>query len=159
MLGLRGQQNLFVESDGQWREGSYVPAYVRRYPFIFLENEARSEWTLCVDEAAPQLVEGRENPLFDDDGKPTALTRSALEFCRDYQAQHVAAGDFTGAAVTPDAASGGFTVTLRVADLSAAALAASASQGGGSSLVWIWRFTNGWQDAAAVARWSLADGW
>jgi hypothetical protein len=95
VLGLRDQQNVFVDAEGQWREGAYVPAYIRRYPFIFLENEARTELTLCVDEA--HLVDGRENPLFEEDGKPTALTQAALAFCRDYQAQHLAAAEFAAA--------------------------------------------------------------
>jgi hypothetical protein len=68
---------------------------------------------------------------------------------------NVAAGDFTGASIGPDAATQGFTVTLHVADLSNAALAQAAGTG---SLVWIWRFTNGWQDTAAVAKWSQATG-
>jgi SapC len=34
VLGLEGNENLFVGEDGRWREGHYVPAYVRRYPFI-----------------------------------------------------------------------------------------------------------------------------
>lgn len=99
ILGLRGQQNLFVEADGQWRAGVYVPAYVRRYPFIFLENDAGTELTLCVDDAAEQLVEGSEQPLFDDAGQPTELARNALAFCRDYQAQHLAAGALAKALV------------------------------------------------------------
>ncbi len=99
ILGLRGQQNLFVDADGQWRAGTYVPAYVRRYPFIFMENEARTELTLCIDEAAPALQPGRARPLFDDAGQPTPLARSALAFCRDYQAQHLIAAEFTKALV------------------------------------------------------------
>ncbi len=97
ILGLRGQQNLFVEPDGQWSTDVYVPAYIRRYPFIFLENEARAELTLCIDEASEALVAGRDRPLFDDAGEPTALTRSALTFCRDYQAQHLEAAAFSKA--------------------------------------------------------------
>lgn len=102
ILGLRGQQNLFVGADGQWAAGVYVPAYVRRYPFIFLEDEARAELTLCIDEAAQALVPGRDRPLFDEQGEPTALTRSALTFCRDYQAQHLAAAAFAKALVEAD---------------------------------------------------------
>lgn len=97
ILGLRGQQNLFVEADGRWRAGAYLPAYVRRYPFIFLENEQRTELTLCIDESADALVPGRDRPLFDEAGQPTALTRNALAFCRDYQAQHLLAAAFTAA--------------------------------------------------------------
>jgi hypothetical protein len=66
------------------------------------------------------------------------------------------AGDFTSAAITKDGKTHGFTVTLKVANLSSAALSQAAGAG---SLVWAWRFTNGWQDAAAVAKWSPAGGW
>lgn len=97
VLGLRAGQNLFVDAQGQWQPGSYVPAYVRRYPFIFLENEDRTEYTLCIDEAAAAVVPGSWNPLFDAAGQPTPLTRSALAFCRDYQAQHEPTQAFTQA--------------------------------------------------------------
>lgn len=99
VLGLRGQHNPFVNAAGQWREGVYVPAYIRRYPFIFHENDAGTELTLCIDDAAAQLREGRDNPLFDAAGEPTPLTRHALAFCRDYQAQHAVALAFTRALV------------------------------------------------------------
>lgn len=102
VLGLRGQHNLFVNEAGQWCQGVYVPAYIRRYPFIFHENVARNELTLCIDEASELLVEGRDNPLFDARGEPTALTRSALAFCRDYQAQHTVAVAFTRALIDAD---------------------------------------------------------
>jgi hypothetical protein len=68
---------------------------------------------------------------------------------------NVPAGDFTAASIGPDKATGGFTVTLKLADLSSSALSSAAGAG---SLVWIWRFTNGWQDAAAVASWSPVSG-
>ena len=38
VLGLEGDENLFVDEDGKWRQGDYIPAYVRRCPFIFLEQ-------------------------------------------------------------------------------------------------------------------------
>lgn len=98
VLGLQaGQGNLFVDAQGRWRPGAYIPAYVRRYPFLFLEDAAQAAFTLCIDEAAPGLqpaaaqpgehVPGSAQPLFDARGEPTALTRSALDLCRDYQAQ------------------------------------------------------------------------
>lgn len=99
VLGLRGQQNLYVNEAGQWREGVYVPAYIRRYPFIFHEDATGNELTLCIDEASELLVEGRHNPLFDAQGEPSALTRNALAFCRDYQAGHHLAAAFTRALI------------------------------------------------------------
>lgn len=86
LLGLRNMENLFVEGEGKWRSG-YVPAYVRRYPFIFMENVERSEFVLCIDEAATGVVQGSGRPLFAD-GKPAPLLDNALAFCRDYQGHH-----------------------------------------------------------------------
>lgn len=97
VLGLRTGHNAQVTAEGQWRAGSYIPAYVRRYPFIFVEDEARNELTLCIDESAKALVPGSDNPLFDADGQPTAVTRSALAFCRDYQAHHLLTREFCDA--------------------------------------------------------------
>ena len=34
LLGAREKENLFVAEDGSW-DGRYVPAFVRRYPFVF----------------------------------------------------------------------------------------------------------------------------
>src|SRR4051812_33910209 len=36
MLGLRAQENLFVDDEDRW-EGRYVPAFVRRYPFVLAQ--------------------------------------------------------------------------------------------------------------------------
>jgi hypothetical protein len=88
IVGLRPQQNLFVDGAGQWHAGCYVPAYVRRYPFVFLAHDGGATLTLCIDEAAPHLVEGTERPLFDAQGQATALTHDALVFCRDYEREH-----------------------------------------------------------------------
>ena len=38
ILGLRDNENLFLGKDGQWAEEAYIPAYIRRYPFIFSET-------------------------------------------------------------------------------------------------------------------------
>jgi hypothetical protein len=64
------------------------------------------------------------------------------------------AADFTGATIGGDAKTGGFTVTLKIRDLSTGALAQAVADTGGQSLLWIWRFTNGYTDAAASASWN-----
>jgi len=93
LLGLRASENLMVDDKGNWTPGTYVPAYIRRYPFIFFENEEKSQYTLCVDEDAKTVVEGTENPFFVDD-EPSKMTQSALDFCRDYQAHYAATAEF-----------------------------------------------------------------
>jgi hypothetical protein len=78
---------------------------------------------------------------------PPALTRNE------------SAGDFAKAAITPDAGSHGFNVTLTLANLSPAALNAALTDAQGQSLQWIWRFANGFTDSAASASWSPTNGW
>ncbi|MDE1150430.1 MAG: SapC family protein [Azospirillaceae bacterium] len=101
LLGLRNGENLFVDADGTWAAGAYVPAYVRRYPFIFMENRDRAEFTLCIDEAAAAVTRGGENPLFVD-GQPTEATRNALAFCSDYQGHYAFTAEFVAAAAKAD---------------------------------------------------------
>jgi hypothetical protein len=79
-------RNVFIDAAGKWLPGVYVPAYVRRYPFIFSEDRAKKEFVLSIDEAANGLQEraGPEDKLFWE-GKPTALVERALAFCSEYQ--------------------------------------------------------------------------
>lgn len=102
VLGLRGQENLFVDAAGLWRANTYIPAYIRRYPFIFMENADQSQFTLCVDTAAASVQESSDNPLFDTEGKASELTRNALEFCREYQNQYAYTTEFSRALAEAD---------------------------------------------------------
>jgi hypothetical protein len=95
VVGFKGDHNLFIEPDGRWRPGTYVPAYARRYPFIFMSVAAEQRLILCVDEAASQFSAiGGEHKLFDG-GQPSKSTEQALKFCAAYQADIDAAQEFT----------------------------------------------------------------
>jgi hypothetical protein len=84
VVGLRQGTNLFVEKDGTWAKGVYSPAYVRRYPFVFMKNANAKTLTLCIDRDSERIAENRENPFFVD-GKRTDVTNSALKFCQAYE--------------------------------------------------------------------------
>ena len=97
IVGLESE-NYFVDAAGQWREGAYVPAYVRQYPFIFFENPEEKKFFLCVDEKAAQFhAAGGEGAvaLFNADGSPSPLTNQALEFCSSYYRHHTITKNFT----------------------------------------------------------------
>lgn len=84
LTGLQAGSNAFVDAKGQW-QARYVPASVRRYPFILAEG-ANQQLSLAADLAAPQLgAEGE--PLFDDKGEPTELVRRLMDMLADFQAQ------------------------------------------------------------------------
>lgn len=98
VTGLRNGQNLFVSESGQWRAHTYVPAYVRRYPFIFASVKPE-QLILCVDEAASCLTQDDGIRLFDDDGQQSEHLRRTVEFVSAFQGYHVAATQFAEALI------------------------------------------------------------
>jgi hypothetical protein len=87
ILGLRNDENLYLSDKGQW-QAKYVPAFVRRYPFVFSSSDEGKNFTLCVDERFGGFNrEGKGQRLFADDGKPSAYTENVLKFLQEYQTQ------------------------------------------------------------------------
>lgn len=88
VMGLRPGENLFIEGEGLFRPDAYVPAYVRRYPFVFANDESQKRLILCLDRAAPFIVEGGGTPLFEN-GQPTAYVQQAMEFCNNFEQERL----------------------------------------------------------------------
>jgi len=87
ILGLQQDRNLFISDGGNW-EGRYIPAFVRRYPFVFSSDEESSRFTLCVDKEFQGLnQEGRGEKLFDEQGEKTTYLEKMLTFLQEYQVQ------------------------------------------------------------------------
>ena len=84
VLGLDGDQNLFVGEDGKWREGNYIPAYVRRYPFVYANDDVNKQMVLCIDRAAEFIVDGGDMPFFEN-GQPSEYTKACMEFCNNFE--------------------------------------------------------------------------
>lgn len=88
ILGIEDKQNLYITDDGGWK-AAYIPAFVRRYPFIFATGDEGKTFTLCIDEGfAGCNQEGRGQRLFKEKGKRTEYLEGVLKFLQDYQAQH-----------------------------------------------------------------------
>jgi hypothetical protein len=85
IVGVREGENLCVDAAGAWLAGAYIPAMVRRYPFILAETGERL--TLCIDDDPHVLVDKGGVPLFDGE-IATSLVEGAMGFCRS-----VLAGD------------------------------------------------------------------
>ena len=82
LLGLRQNENLFIEADGQWAKGVYIPAFVRRYPFVLAEKPAGTEgddFTVFLDEAYEGFGKQEGERLFKEDGQ----RKRTAEQCRE----------------------------------------------------------------------------
>jgi hypothetical protein len=96
IVGAGDPKNLFVTADGAWRDGCYVPAYVRRYPFVMVQAPGRDDLILAIDRSAEALSTERGEPLFAD-GKPAPVVQRVLEFCAAFEHQVAVAREFAAA--------------------------------------------------------------
>jgi hypothetical protein len=87
MLGLREAENLFVGADGKW-VASYVPAFVRRYPFVLAQLESQ-QMGVCIDEGYSGLNDQQGEALFDSKGNNTSFLQNALDFLNRYQVEYL----------------------------------------------------------------------
>ncbi len=88
IVGLRQGVNDQVDSDGSWANGRYIPAYLRRYPFLLVkENDTSDKQVLCADLSSLFFSDDPEagNRLFNDKGEKTETADSVLDFCLKYE--------------------------------------------------------------------------
>jgi hypothetical protein len=85
-MGIRQNENLFVSKDGTVDPDFYVPAFARRYPFVFANDQQGQRLLLCVDRDAPMVTNQPEVPFFEN-GQPSQFTNNAMEFCQEFERQ------------------------------------------------------------------------
>lgn len=85
LLGMRDEENLYLAEGGGWK-ARYVPAFLRRYPFVFSSRDEGATFTLCIDESYPGFnQEARGKALYDEPQKPSQYTQNVLKFLQQYQ--------------------------------------------------------------------------
>jgi SapC len=84
LTGAPDGQNVYVDAAGRW-DARYVPAYVRRYPFIFAQTGA-DQFTVCIDAACPAFGESGV-PLFEATGEPSRMLQQVVNRLGEYQSQ------------------------------------------------------------------------
>ncbi|MEP3051475.1 MAG: SapC family protein [Erythrobacter sp.] len=87
LMGLNEGVNTFIGEDNKMINDVYVPAYVRRFPFMLAKlQEGSEELSLCFDPSIGVVGKHKEgNALFDKDGESTDYTKSVLEFCSKFE--------------------------------------------------------------------------
>jgi hypothetical protein len=88
LMGLSEGVNAFMDEDGKPLEKNlYIPAYIRRYPFLLARLRPDSdELSLCFDPTIGAIVEDKKGePLFDENGEPSQATKAILQFCEQFE--------------------------------------------------------------------------
>jgi hypothetical protein len=86
LMGLNEGVNLFVDQDGALTGDVYVPAYIRRYPFLLakLRNDS-DELSLCFDPTAEAIGPFEEGDALFEGGQPSETTKAILGFCEQFE--------------------------------------------------------------------------
>ena len=84
LLGLHTDANLYVNSGGTWT-GGYIPAFIRRYPFVLVEKPTGGEFSVCIDTAFAGWESPDGTALFDANGVESPLLKDILTFLSQYQ--------------------------------------------------------------------------
>lgn len=86
VVGTLDDVNLFIDDEGNWERETYIPAYVRCYPFA-LAARTDDEFAVVIDRAAGSISDDPEQPFFGDDREVTPETQALIDFCGRYDAE------------------------------------------------------------------------
>lgn len=102
VMGYRQKENLFVDDTGAW-DAQFVPACVRRYPFVFAGVEGRDSLALCLDGTyAGFNQEGRGETLFTLSGAKSPFLDDRLALLQQFQAQQMRSVELAGSLAALD---------------------------------------------------------
>lgn len=97
LMGLNEGVNVFIGEDGKLVEDNfYVPAYVRRYPYMLarLRPDAQ-ELSLCFDPTSPTIGAFDDGDALFENGQPTEFTRNILTFAEQFEQAAQKTGQFS----------------------------------------------------------------
>ncbi len=91
-VGLNSSKNLFVDDEGVWAATSYIPAYVRRYPFILIGKETDERLQMGIDSKAQSGKDGAR-ALFEN-GEETETVKQALTIAEQFHQAYLFTAEF-----------------------------------------------------------------
>ncbi|WP_180898559.1 SapC family protein [Martelella soudanensis] len=91
IVGLKQGRNLMLEENGGWAAQTYIPAYIRRYPFILVQSPDQDTRYLAYDGESDRVKPLSDAPdaapIFNDDGTASKAVEPMLHLCEAYH-QH-----------------------------------------------------------------------
>ena len=95
LMGLNEGVNVFVDDEGKLLNETYVPAYLRRYPFMLARTRPDvDELSLCFDPQSGLIGEFDEGTALFEDGQPSQATQAVLKFCEEFELSAQRTGSF-----------------------------------------------------------------
>ena len=90
--GIIDEENLFVDEEGKWDEMSYIPMYLRCYPFTFA-GDGGERMAVVVDTAAASVSSNPQYPFFVD-GEISTHTKKLMDACAKFERERKRTQEF-----------------------------------------------------------------
>ena len=95
ILGYKENMNLFVDEKGNWEKLHYIPAFIRKYPFVFIKEENKDNLFLALDKDYLSDKKSDEiRRLFDDNGENTKMLNNVVSFLNQFHSDSIVTKDF-----------------------------------------------------------------
>jgi hypothetical protein len=87
VMGVNSNENLFVDDKGNFQPDCYLPAYVRRYPFVLANDPQSQRMVVCIDRKAPMITDNKPEVAFFENGELSSYTTAAIDFCNNFEGE------------------------------------------------------------------------
>lgn len=85
LTGLERGSNDYISKDMKWTPNTYLPAFIRRYPFVLATSQEKSDdFMVCFDSSFPGFNDQEGAPLFNEDGTESDLLKNAVQFLQGF---------------------------------------------------------------------------
>jgi hypothetical protein len=84
IMSVRPNENLFI-TEGRFDPEAYIPAFIRRYPFVTASNPQNEQMIVCIDTSAGFLTKNGGDVKLFENGEPSEYTKNAIEFCKNFE--------------------------------------------------------------------------
>ncbi|WP_455476201.1 SapC family protein [Bartonella sp. B17] len=85
LVGLSNDENDYIISDKSWKQNTYIPAFVRRYPFVLAQIPNEKELSVCFDQQSGMFNEVAGTELFNSDGSISPFMEERIQFLESFK--------------------------------------------------------------------------
>ena len=86
LMGLNEGVNTYFDADGKLINPTYVPAYVRRYPFMLARVTSDADsLSLCFDPSSGLVGDFEDGNALFENGEPSEATKAIMKFCEEFE--------------------------------------------------------------------------
>ncbi len=102
LVGLSNDENDYITSDKSWKTNTYVPAFVRRYPFVLAQISNEKELSVCFDQQSGMFNEVAGTELFNSDGSISPFMEERIQFLESFKIAMEKTSEFIDALLEMD---------------------------------------------------------